>query len=219
MFQWSFSSVCPFWLDLASRPLVQPRVVPSGPPFVVFAGSRSLFASPLIMHAVESVLAHGASVSVGCSSGVDAAVIRWVLACGGASRLRVFAVGDQSGAGFWARSALPSVRLAERFGAAVSWCAGGPLSLPLRFRLAQRASRAVWWAARSGPGSGFVGFVSSGRSVGTWRAARLAARLGLPVVVFDTRDYSLPPLFGPGSGSWVTAGSCVWWFASRWVPA
>jgi hypothetical protein len=221
-FAFSFSAVSPSWLEVASRPLPARARAVSGPPVVCFGGSRSLppSALPLVRAVVSSVVGRGLGVSVGCAVGLDAAVIRWVLACGGSAGLRVFAVGAPSGVGFWVGSAVRSVRLAASCGGQVSWLAGGPLSVSLRARLRRRSGRSVWWAARSGRGAGFVGFLSHARSRGTLGAARFAARLGLPVVVFAVGSLvgRVPPLLFPG-GSWVPAASSgVWSCGFSWVP-
>lgn len=197
-------------------------------PFVVFSGSRRLSAAfwPLVRDVVAAVLGAGRAVSVGCSVGADAAVIRAVVALGAVARCRVFAVFGRGGEGGWSGSAVDLVQSASQLGVPVSWVAGGSVFAPGRFgpgclvqRLRVRSARSVWHAARSGAGSGFVGFVSARRSPGTWGTARFAARLGLPVVVFPVGDASVAdfPLFARG-GCWVPAArSGVWSSGFRWV--
>ncbi len=192
---------------------------------VAFGGSRSLLSSSLVVPAVRSVLAAGRSVSVGCAAGADALVLRAVLAAGAASRLSVFAVGEESGRGFWRCSALSAVRAAARAGASVSWLAGGPLSLPLRVRLFARSEACLSAAVAGGPGSAAVFFVRGGPSVspGSWSVAAAAVRLGLPLFVFPVGESSFVwpgPSWSRVAGEFVpAAASGVWSAAFRWEPA
>jgi len=180
-------------------------------------------ASGLVSSVVRAVLVGGRGVSVGCAVGADALVLRvaaWVCP----SRVRVFAVGERSGRGFWRGSALGLVRWAAGRGVSVSWAAGGPVSGRLPGRLLLRSLRCVGWAARSGPGCGLVAFVVGGwrASPGSWRSVRAAVRLGVPVVVFPVgcSVSCFPRWFRRGvpSGSWVVAGSGVWSSGFRFVP-
>jgi len=187
---------------------------------VGFVGSRSLPASaaPLVGRAVRAVLASGVRlVAVGCASGADRLALAAALSAA-PGRVRVFAAFGPSGAGSVPVSSVAGVSAAARAGARVSWWAGGPASLPARARLARRASALVSAVAASGPGAGLVCFLSCPASRGSVRACRLAARAGLPVVVFPVglSPASLPSL---GAGGWVSAGSGVWSAAWRWAPA
>ena len=191
---------------------------------VVFAGSRGLGSSSLslVSPVVRAVLRLGFGVSVGCSRGADALVLSAFFVLGDLpSALSVFAVGGSSGRGFWRGSAVGLVRRAASAGARVFWCSGGPLSLSLPRRLRSRSCACVRSAgavAAAGGRGAFVAFVSGGFSAsrGSWAAARVALRAGLPVVVFPVGcSVSRVPAFG---GRWVSAGSGVWSRGFRWVP-
>ena len=204
-------------------------------PVVMVCGSRSLSqaASRAVGQVVPALLGAGSVLSVGCASGADAAAVSSATAQGAGSRLQLFAVGGQGGAGFAGRaSALPGVRAASVAGARVTWWAGGPPSVPLRARLARRSLACVRSVLAGGPGSGLVAFVSrlpsqafgSGAwpscGSGTWSAVAAAARAGLPVVVVPVGGVSgcsLPGL--PGGGSWVAVGLAAQVGGFRWVPA
>jgi hypothetical protein len=152
----------------------------------------------------------GRALAVGCSLGADAlgAASAW------ASRsalpaVSVFAAFGPSGVGRGAWSSpLASV---SRWGACVSWWAGGGPGLPLAARLASRTAAAVAFVASAGPGSGVVLFAPS-LSGGSLLAARAALGASLPLVVFGPCP---APLLG---GSWARAGAGVWAAAWRWVP-
>ena len=140
---------------------------------VAFAGSRSLPSSArsLVASVVGAVLASGRRVGVGCAVGADAFALAAALAVSPAA-VSVFAVGGPRGLGFSSGSALALVRRAFASGALVAWRAGGPLSVPLRARLALRSRACVAVAAASGAGAGLVAFVSAPppSSVGSWRS-------------------------------------------------
>lgn len=203
-------------------------------PVVMVCGSRSL--SPagvqLVGQVVPALLAAGSVLSVGCASGADSAAVSSALAVGAGACLQMFAVGGSSGAGFAGpASAFPGVRAAASAGAAVTWWAGGPASVPLRARLARRSLVCVRSALAGGPGSGLVAFVSSlpprafgsgawpSCGSGTWSSVAAAAQLGLPVFVVPLGGLSvssLPVL--PGWGSWVPVSSGALSCGFRWVP-
>lgn len=193
-----------------------------GRPFVCVAGSRDLSAAwgSRVAAVVQSLLGSGRGVVVGCAAGADALALQAALAFPGASAasLAVFAAGGPDGSGFWAGSAFPLVaRAAGMAPGCVRWWAGGPASLPLPARLVGRAAAAVNLAVASGAGAGFVAFVTSPGSRGSCRAARLAARLGLPVVVFPCGfpPAQLPSLAG---GRWVPLAAVgAWAGAWRWA--
>ena len=219
---------------------------------VGFCGSRCLpgSASVLVAGVVGSVLGApgGRGVGVGCALGADALVVSSVLARGPAAapRLSLFAAfGPVSPASLGspapcvsapgassAVSSVSGVAAALAAGASVSWWAGGGPAVPLAGRLASRSAALVRAVASSGPGAGFVGFVSSpwptgvapspspsrcfsGSGSGSWASLALAAGLGLPVVVFPLAGAPLPSSW-PGSWS-----PCSGAFAGgfRFVPA
>lgn len=181
---------------------------------VGFAGSRSLPSSAggLVSSVVGAVVASGSPVAVGCCAGADALVLRSALAVG--ASVSLFAVGGPSGSGFWSGSCAGLLSLASRC-ASVSWFAGGPLSVPLRARLALRSS-ALLSAVRSAGGS-LVVFVSSPPSArsGSWRLVWSALFSGVPVVVFPVAGCPLPSSSGLFPVSW--SPSPV--FAGGFVPS
>jgi hypothetical protein len=96
----------------------------------------------------------------------------------------------------------------------VRWLAGGPLSLPLRARLARRTAAVV--AAAS---AGLVAFPAAPDAHGTWLAARLALARGLPVVAVPL-GFPVSALPSLGAGVWVPAAlPGVRAPACRWVSA
>lgn len=211
-------------------------------PVVGFFGSRSWPASPVSgvsVAAVVAAVAGGRGVAVGCARGADEAALRARLVlpfpASSSPRLSVFAVGGSGGSGFAVSrgrvvSAFGSVRWAASVAAAspgghggacpvsVSWWAGGPASVPLRRRLAARSRAFVSFVAScASPGSGLVGFVCPGRSVGSWLSVRLGLLAGLPVVVFPSVSGAaggFPSSFaGVGAVSWVPAARSGLWAA------
>jgi len=181
---------------------------------VAFVGSRSLGSSwsALVLACVRSVLGAGRGVAVGCAVGADSLAVAAVGACGAWSSLSLFAVGGPRFGGFWSGSSLAAVRAAAAAGR-VRWWAGGGARVPLRRRLAARSAACVRSA------SACVGFLASPASVGSLRSLRLAASLGLPVVVFACGfPASALPLLG--AGSWVPCGGRGVWAAGwRWAPS
>lgn len=188
---------------------------------VLFGGSRELPASfgQFVGAVVGRVLfaAPRAAFSVGCSAGGDALALSALVRRGAAARVRVFCVGEASGAGFWRLSAFSGVQLAVLAGASPVWLAGGPLSAPLGERLAARSRAALV------PGGVLVSvacwFLASPVSRGSLGAARAAAAAGVPVVVFCCGwDSALLPVLLPG-GAWapVLGGPFVGGFV--WVPS
>lgn len=147
--------------------------------------------------------------SVGCASGADLCSLAALLAAGvSPSSVLVSAVGAASGAGFWAGSALAGVRSAAAAGARVAWLAGGPLSLPLRVRLARRSLACL---ASAGPAPLAVGFFASPSSVGSLRSAAAAFAAGASVFAFCVGPWSPAPVAG---AAWVACPSGP--FASAW---
>ena len=137
------------------------------------------------------------------SSSLVAGVVCSVLAGG-----RLVAVGCATGADALVRSAAPgaSVFRASSFGMG-------------RSSFARRSAALVSAVSSSGPGAGFVGFVSSpcppgvapspspsrcfsGAGSGSWASLALAAGLGLPVVVFPVELTSSVLPFSSWGGSW-----------------
>lgn len=172
------------------------------------AGSRSLPAGsvPRIQSALAAM--GPVPVAVGCCVGADAAV----LAALPASRLAVFAAFGPGGQGACSLSAVGPVGMACAAGAAVTWWAGGGLTVPLAARLAGR-TRAVVSAASAG----LLLFPASPSSRGSWLAAQLAVARGLPVVVVPLGFHAAAlPLLGPGgwSPSPLVPGGWAWSAAS-----
>jgi len=182
---------------------------------VAVAGSRALPPAGLALvgPVCRSVVASGRSLVVGCAVGADAAVLSAGLPV---SAVRCFAAfGRGPGfAGAWRGSAAPAVGGFAASGGAVSWLAGGPLSLPLRARLASRTSAVV-----SAASSGCVVFFGSPASRGSALAARLAVGRGLPVFGFPV-GFSGALLPSLGAGEWVPfSGFGVWASAWFWMPS
>jgi hypothetical protein len=144
---------------------------------VLFCGSRSFSSFSAVSVLVARWLAVGGVVFCGSSAGADALVVRAALAVGGASSLRVFAAFGASGAGAGSCSSVSSARAAASAGASVVWLAGGPLSVPLRSRLAARSVSAASLAAGGvvfsaggvlGPGSSLAVFSLVSRGCPVW---------------------------------------------------
>ena len=165
-------------------------------PVVALAGSSSLPAGgpALVARVARGLAAAGFRLSVGCCVGADAAVLSAGLP---PAALSVFAAFGPGGVGSCSLSAVPAVLSAARAGVAVSWLAGGPLSVPLVRRLAAR-SAAVLGAASAG----CVVLFGSPSSVGSALACRLAVARGLPLVAFPL-GFSATSLPLPAAGAWV----------------
>lgn len=164
-------------------------------PVVALAGSRSLPAGGggLVARVARGLVAAGFRLSVGCCVGADAAVLSAGLP---PSALAVFVAFSSGGVGSCSLSAVPAVLSAAAAGVAVSWLAGGPLSVPLARRLAARSAAVV--AAAS---AGCVVFFGSPSSAGSALVCRLAVARGLPLVAFPL---GFPPvsLPLPAAGAW-----------------
>jgi hypothetical protein len=150
---------------------------------VYFGGGRHCVSSPIIGQVVAAVLARGARVSVGCAVGADALVIQSVLSQGAVSSLVVHSAFASSGAGSFSGSAVSVVQGAASSGAAVSWLAGGSLSVPLVARLMRRSIAGL-------SGSSAALFFSPG--VGSLKVAGVAVSRGIPVYVFGSRPAASP---------------------------
>jgi hypothetical protein len=184
---------------------------------IAVAGSRSLPSScaPLVSAVVVALARRGRLVCVSCCPGAD----RFALAAALSVRClaAVFAAAGPSPA-VGSHASFPPLALPSWALPLVRWWAGGAASVPLRARLVRRAAASVRFAAASGPGAGLVCFLRSPHSRGSVLALRLAARLGLPAVVFccGFLPAALPSL---GSGAWVPAArSGVFAAAVRWAP-
>lgn len=183
---------------------------------IVVGGSRAL--SPLGVVSVRvlarRLLLAGASVRVGCAAGADLLFLDAFASAGAAARLSVFAAGSSAGAGFLSPVSFPVLSAAAAAGASVSWLAGGPLSVPLRGRLAARSLAAVSGAF------GGVWVVSRPASRGSLVAGAALARAG-GVVLFLPVGFApaaLAPL--PGlAGAWVPAPLPSLPRLVRWSPA
>ena len=176
---------------------------------VLFCGSRSFSSFPVVLGAVSRWLSAGGGVVCGASAGADALVVRAVLSAGGASSLCVLSAFSSSGAGAAACSSVSSALAASAAGASVVWLAGGPLSLPLRARLAGRSASAAALAA------GGVVF-SSGGPLGPGSSLSVSCLVsrGCPVWLFSP---SPSPVRGL-AGAWVPAFFCGL-SCFRFVPA
>lgn len=189
---------------------------------VGFCGGRSVPPGcPLVAPVVAAVLRAGRSVAVGCSVGADAVVLSAVVAQGAVASCRVFAAFGPGGVGACSLSSVGPVLGFAASGGAVSWWAGGPVSVPLQARLVRRSQALV--------GSGLAGLVAffSASSLssdspaspgGTLLACQRAASLGVPVVAFVVGAVGAPPSLG--SGAWVPSSSGGAWSGSwRWQPS
>jgi hypothetical protein len=158
-------------------------------------GSRSLWSSGVKLVCNE-IISRGAEIVVGCASGVDAAVLSAALSGGFVDSVRCFAAFDFDGAGACNVSAVDAVKKFEAAGGKITWLAGGGLNVPIRARLATRASAVI-----NAANAGCIGFIDSPNSIGTARALTLAAKRGLEVKAypcgFDGED--LPVI---GDGRW-----------------
>lgn len=191
-------------------------------PVFAVAGGRSLSSqfAPLVSSVCSSLVASGASLSVGCAVGCDSLVLS--AAVSGAfpvSAVRCFAAFSASGRGVLGTSAWSAVSSFAAAGGSVAWASPGLLSLPVPARLASRTSLVV-----SAASAGCVVFFSAPSSRGSALAASLAVSRGLPVFAFACgffEDECFPSL---GAGCWSSAASFVSvpsGFPSPfvWVPA
>ncbi|WP_445005158.1 DNA-processing protein DprA [Halomonas mongoliensis] len=175
---------------------------------IAIVGGRQV--PPVVAAQVAQVAAlltaRGHSLVTGCATGADRAAVAAALSGRvPLASLQVLAAFGPGGQGACPVSATAAVQAFAAQGGGVVWWAGGGPSVPLRARLAGRAAQVV--ASASG---GLVAFLP-GR--GSWRACRLAAARGLPVVVISS---ALEPL---GAGQWVPcSGKGVWVNAWHWLP-
>ena len=180
---------------------------------IMIGGSRNLpdHASRFVGKIVSAILADGDRVSVGCAAGADACALRAALGIA-PSRVELFCVGGESGAGFWRGSApLSLLRAAAAHGAAVTWRAGGPPEIPFRARLMCRSL-----AALSGS-SAAVFFLASSGSPGSLAVASKAIAANIPVFVFVSNTSGTPDPPRDCAGFW--RGSVFHGFRCFvWVP-
>jgi hypothetical protein len=185
-------------------------------PSYAIVGSRSTPVSgiPQVGAICSALVVSGAPLSVGCATGVDAAVLSWALSSGAVSSVTCYAAFGPGGQG--AAGAVSAVSLVSRFEAAggvVNWWAGGGPEVPVKARLAARASACV--ASAQG---GCVGILTSPYSKGSVRALKRAASRGIVVfaVAVGFSGECLPLL---GIGQWRPCRSRsvpggMW----RWAP-
>lgn len=184
------------------------------PGVVAVAGSRRLppGAAGLVARAAVALCGSGFGLSVGCCRGADALALSAVAGLW-SGRVACLAAFAPCGAGASPFSAVAAVRRAASLGVAVSWLAGGSLSLPLAARLARRTRAVVAQAS-----AGCVLFLASPASRGSRLAAGCAVARGLPVLAFPLAfpGGALPSL---GAGSWRPSGLPGLWAAAWcWVP-
>ena len=172
------------------------------PGVVAVAGSRALPASgrALVVRMASDLAVRGASFVVGCCSGADAALLSAVPGSVPPSLVRCLASFGPGGVGSGSYSAVSMVSRFTGLGGSVQWWAGGPVSLPLWVRQADR-TRAVVGSANAG----LVVFFASPRSRGSLLACRCALSRGLPVLAFPV-GFSGSELPLPGPGVWVSSG-------------
>lgn len=180
---------------------------------VVGSRSLSVSASPLVARVCSALVRSGGGLVVGCASGADEFVLSAALSLGFVSSVSCFSAFAADGSG--SAGSVSAVSVVSAFAAAggsVVWLAGGGLSVPVRARLAVRASVLV-----SAASAGCVGFLASPASVGSVRALSLAAARGLRVVCFPVgfSGALLPPL--AAGGRWLPCASAgVWSAAWQW---
>jgi len=184
------------------------------------AGGRSLSSefAPLVSSVCSSLVASGASLSVGCASGCDSFVLSSALnGAFNVSSLRCFAAFSASGRGVLGVSAWVEVSEFAAAGGSVAWASyPGLLSLPVPARLASRTALVIDAAS-----AGLVVFFSSPSSRGSLLACSRALSRGLPVYAFPCGFLDGDELPSLGAGSWVASPlfDDVFDDAFMWVPA
>ena len=173
---------------------------------VYFGGSRSLAPSPLLAQVVGAVLASGAPVNVGCSTGADQQVTTCALRSSSFQQVRVFAAFNPSGAGSCSVSAVRVVHAWAQAGGSVSWLAGGSLAVPLAARLIRRSLAAL-------VGCSVAVFFSPG--AGSLAVASHAVAAGIPVFAFGPQPAAIPGVAGGWSPSSFFGFSCWQWSAAQ----
>lgn len=172
---------------------------------VALVGGRRLSAGGAahLQALAEQLAGRGIALVTGCCTGADRAVIQAALAGRlPLASLRVMAAFGPGGQGACSVSAVATVQAFAARGGQVGWWAGGGPGVPLRARLQRRTTAVV---------GGASALVAMRPGRGSWRACRLAAAQGVPVVVFATRLEAL------GAGHWSTlvvsdiwSGSHIW---------
>ena len=188
-------------------------------PLTAFASHRSLADAffPLVLDAVQTVLANNAGLVVGCCTGADEQVIRAAMMLGAARRLVILAAFGPQGEGAFELSAVETVLEATALGTDTRFFTGGPLEQPLATRLAQR-TRAMIACARRSLDARLVAFFGRPNSRGTYLAVRAAVAAGLPVIAFACgMDPAHMPR--PGSGAWVPVSDAAMPGALAWRAA
>jgi hypothetical protein len=141
-------------------------------------------------------LSCGRGLITGCAAGADAAVVAKLSRPGWARFLTVYAAGTRAGNGFGrGSSAARRLANAEKLGATIHWSAGGPLSLPLRARLAKRGAAAAV--------AGHLGFwfVAQPDSTGSIACSSALARAGGIVYWITPAGMEMPDLRVEGKWS------------------
>ncbi len=174
------------------------------------AGSRVLSAAgeEIVLETAVKMIRSGCAISVGCCTGVDAAVLTAGLPVASVQCSTVF---GPDGAGSGPFSNVDGILSFSRRGGAVNWCAGGAISLPLPVRLVARTRSIV-----NSANQGLIVFFNGPRSRGSLLACRIASNRGLPVWAFPL-GFSGRDLPCPSAGHWrpVSGWSGAW----RWVAA
>lgn len=181
------------------------------PGVVAVAGSRHLPAvgSTLVVRVASVLAASGSSFVVGCCSGADAALLSAVPGSVPPSLVRCLCAFGPGGVGSGSFSAVDRVVKFAGSGGVVQWWAGGPASVPLHARLADR-TRAVAGSASVG----LVVFFASPSSRGSLLACRCAVSRGLPVLAFPVGFPAAQlPVFG--AGFWAPAGQFGGYFWAK----
>lgn len=180
-------------------------------------GSRTLSSEhgPLMDRVISAVAGTGSAVALTCAAGAEAMLL--MRASGLNCLAAVFAVGDATGAGFWAGSC-PFTLLQCWGRERIRWSAGGGIDVPLPVRLLERTRACLRFVAGSGPDGRAVIF-SAAPDCPDMQAACLGANaFGLSTVVFPCGFAAAElPLLAPG-GEWIGAGVGVWSDAVRWSP-
>lgn len=146
-----------------------------------FAGSRDLPNTTFSL--IDSIISEvsGNIISVGCCVGADSLVLSSAIQR--KERIKLFAIGDDLGRGFWKGSNQNIMSLSKKC-FLVKWLAGGSLNVPIRARLARR-SDALLEYVKSEKGT-MIFFASSGPSEhsGTWRLVRKAVLSNTKAILF-----------------------------------
>lgn len=179
-------------------------------------GSKSLSNDygPLMDQLISVVAGMGSSVAVTCAAGAEAMVL--MRASGLGCLAAVFAVGDATGAGFWAGSC-PFSLLTCWGRDRIRWSAGGKIDMPLPVRLKERTRACLRFVTQTGPNSRVIIFADTPDCPDMLAACQGALAFGLPIAVFPCGFAAAElPILIP-EGQWVCAGPTVWSQAVRWT--